>query len=468
MATSLSIVQEHLSCPICLDIFRNPVVLKCSHSFCEECLQKSWKDLEKLFCPMCKKECSSEEPSLSLALKSLCNSFQKGTENNQPENNCQLHGEKLKLFCFDDNQPICVVCHTSRKHKGHDCCPIEEAVPDLKSEIHSMLSMLKNKLENKNTAKMTHQSWAEYIKGQAQCAEKQIRTEFKKLHQFLEEEETARIAALREEVQQKEGDMRERAQALTRETTLLTETIEVINTEMDVDNTTFLQNYQATRNRAESMPPDTSDAENVSGVLVDMAKHVGSLKFKVWQKMLDFFGYIPVTMDPNTMSPKLTLTDDLCTVKYCEEKQNFPENPERFHYTGVLGSEGYSRGIHCWDVDVGDNDNWTIGVAKESIPRKMQVKMLPQNGLWVFRYVSGKYKAGTKPKVHIKDDERPQVIRVRLDCDKGELTFCDLIRNKTLYTFKDEFTEKVFPYFHTQNHICPLRLFGYQDPNNSI
>ncbi|XP_010867479.1 E3 ubiquitin-protein ligase TRIM39 isoform X2 [Esox lucius] len=381
MAATLSLMEEHLLCPVCLDIFRNPVVLKCSHSFCEDCLQKYWKNVENLFCPVCRKECSSEEPSLSLALKSLCNSIQKFTEKNKAEHNCQLHGEHLKLFCFDDKQPICVVCHTSKKHKGHDCSPIEEAVPDLKSELQAMVFTLMNKLQNKNAAKITHQNWLEHIK-----------------------------------------------------------------------------NYTAIHNRSNCISTGTEDTEIVSGTLIDMAKHLGSLKFKVWEKMLEFVDHNPVTLDPNTMSTKLAVNDDLSILKYCDERQNLPNNTERFQNIGVLGSEGFTKGIHFWDVEVGDNDNWILGVAKESIPRKRLVKMLPQSGLWVLRYVSGKYKAGTKPLVQMKLDESPKVIRVQLDCDQGEVTFYDLTRNTPLFTFNDEFPEKVFPYFNTQSHICPLRL----------
>ena len=46
--------------------------------------------------------------------------------------NCNLHGEKLKLFCLVDKQPICVVCQSSKLHKSHECSPIEEAVLDCK------------------------------------------------------------------------------------------------------------------------------------------------------------------------------------------------------------------------------------------------------------------------------------------------------------------------------------------------
>ncbi|CDQ75542.1 unnamed protein product [Oncorhynchus mykiss] len=152
---------------------------------------------------------------------------------------------------------------------------------------------------------MCHQSWVEHIKGQAQFAEEQISREFQKLHQFLDEEETARIATLREEERQKSEVMQEKAEALTRELTTLSETIVVLDKEMEVDNITFLQNYKAILKRANCTFPDTEDTQVVSGALIDVAKHVGSLKFKVWEKMHEFVDYTPVTMDPNTISHSL-------------------------------------------------------------------------------------------------------------------------------------------------------------------
>lgn len=53
---------------------------------------------------------------------------------------CSLHGEKLKLFCQDDEQLICVICRDAQQHKKHNCIPINEAAEDHK---------VSNKLSNK-------------------------------------------------------------------------------------------------------------------------------------------------------------------------------------------------------------------------------------------------------------------------------------------------------------------------------
>ena len=46
-------VKEHMSCAICLDLMRNPVIsVACGHSLCNSCLQ-TWKK-EKNTCPICR------------------------------------------------------------------------------------------------------------------------------------------------------------------------------------------------------------------------------------------------------------------------------------------------------------------------------------------------------------------------------------------------------------------------------
>lgn len=118
------------------------------------------------------------------------------------------------------------------------------------------------------------------------------------------------------------------------------------------------------------------------------------------------------------------------------------------------------KGRHFWDVEVGESDNWTLGVAKESIVRNKPLKMEPQSGLWSIRYISGKHRVCVKPRIQIKLDESPRVIREHLDCDQGELTFCDPTKSTILYTFNDTFTEKVFPYFYSTNQFVPLHLLS--------
>uniref|UniRef100_A0A8C9XAU3 Uncharacterized protein n=1 Tax=Sander lucioperca TaxID=283035 RepID=A0A8C9XAU3_SANLU len=66
--------EEDLCCPVCHDVFRNPVLLSCSHSFCKDCLQSWWTGKSTQECPVCKKR-SLYEPPCNLVLKNLCEAF---------------------------------------------------------------------------------------------------------------------------------------------------------------------------------------------------------------------------------------------------------------------------------------------------------------------------------------------------------------------------------------------------------
>ncbi|KAK5614146.1 hypothetical protein CRENBAI_008603 [Crenichthys baileyi] len=68
-------LEEDLCCPVCQEIFEDPVVLSCSHSFCKECLKNWWREKPVQECPVCKRRSSKAEPPLSLTLKNLCETF---------------------------------------------------------------------------------------------------------------------------------------------------------------------------------------------------------------------------------------------------------------------------------------------------------------------------------------------------------------------------------------------------------
>src|SRR4029434_5579031 len=124
--------EEDFSCPVCCDIFKDPVVLSCSHSLCKACLQQFWKTKISRECPVCRRRSSKEHTPPNLVLKNLCETFLQREENSQRESFCSLHRSELKLFCEDDKQLVCLVCRDSKLHKNHNFSPISEAAPEHK------------------------------------------------------------------------------------------------------------------------------------------------------------------------------------------------------------------------------------------------------------------------------------------------------------------------------------------------
>ncbi|XP_062391158.1 E3 ubiquitin-protein ligase TRIM35-like [Sardina pilchardus] len=237
-------LEEDLTCNVCCDIFKNPVLLTCAHSICKACLQQFWESKGSRECPYCRRKCSKVVYPPNMALRNLCETFlNEGSHraSSGSEVLCSFHSEKLKLFCLEDEQPVCLVCRDSKRHTNHKFHPIDEAALDRKEELKIKLQPLQKQLKTFEKTKVTCDQTAKHIKTQVQHTEKQIKEEFEKLHQFLRDEEAARITALREEEEQKSQMMKKKIEKMSREISSLSCTIRAIEEKMGADDITFLQ-----------------------------------------------------------------------------------------------------------------------------------------------------------------------------------------------------------------------------------
>ncbi|XP_074544015.1 nuclear factor 7, ovary-like [Halichoeres trimaculatus] len=449
---------DDLSCPVCHEIFKDPVVLSCSHSFCKSCLQEWWRRKQSRECPCCKRKSSKGDPPRNLALRNLCEAFSQETDQRPPgesgEALCSLHAERLKLFCLDHQEPVCVVCRDSRLHNNHRFRPIDEAALEQREELQKVLKPQQERVKELQQVRGDWDQTAKHLKVQAVNTESRIKGEFKKLYSFLKEEEEARISALRDEEERKSREMREKIEGLNREIAALSETIRAAEKELRAEDIPFLQNYKTAVKRAQQRPL-LKDPELVSGALIDEAKHLGNLSFNIWNKMKRVVSYSPVILDPNTADPELILSDDLTSVRSGERLQ-FPKNPKRTKFScSVLSSEGFSAGTHSWEVAVGANKDWELGVLGEHTQKDGRL----QSRLWRIMFSNSTFTAfsttGSEKDLPVKI--QPQTIRVDLDFDGGKLSFFDVDTNTHIHTFTHTFTDTVFPYIYTESPL-PVKV----------
>uniref|UniRef100_A0A8C9SL10 B30.2/SPRY domain-containing protein n=1 Tax=Scleropages formosus TaxID=113540 RepID=A0A8C9SL10_SCLFO len=162
------------------------------------------------------------------------------------------------------------------------------------------------------------------------------------------------------------------------------------------------------------------------------------------------FSTVDVTLDPDTANPWLVLSKDKKQVRDGDIKQDLPDNPERFNpVVSVLGKEGFSSGRHYWEVQVGDKTEWDLGVARESINRKGDISLSPNNGYWTIWLRNGnEYKALADSSVSINLSVKPQKVGMYVDYEEGQVSFYNVEARSHIYTFTGyKFTEKLYPYF---------------------
>ncbi|KAK6293488.1 hypothetical protein J4Q44_G00358140 [Coregonus suidteri] len=240
--------------------------------------------------------------------------------------------------------------------------------------------------------------------------------------------------------------MAEKIEHLAKKMTSLTSNIREIEQDIEANDLPFVQAYKNNKARANCT---LQDPEPVLGALIDVAQHLGNLRFKIWENMQEKVQYTPVTLDPNTAAPWLSLSDDLTSVCVSGEKPHVPNNPERCDTcVCVLGADPFSSGSHCWEVEVAGKTRWDLGVLRQSVRRKGVLSVNPAHGFWALSLRDGgQYSACTMPWTRLTLKRRPRRVRVCLDYDAGEVTFYDPTDMSLIYTFKDKFKEPLLPYF---------------------
>ncbi|KAF4075945.1 hypothetical protein AMELA_G00224650 [Ameiurus melas] len=409
-------------------------------------------------CVPCVGQTVKETPIPNRALKSTVESFQKEKGwrvTRAPNAICGLHLRDLQMFCAHDEEPICAECIPL--HSNHDVKPIDHGVKYCQDLLELKVKILADKLEYFKKMKKRCNETSSHIQSQSVEAEKQIRHLFERLHKILNEEEASRITALKKEEEQKKKMLNEKVDSISRDITSLTELIQSLRKEMVAEDLVVLQNYQSLKNRAQWT--DEKSQKFPPGVLIDVARHVGALDYKVWESMRSQVKCFPVLMDPNTVSPWLSMSLDYASVKESTERQSVPDNPERFDpCVFVLGSEGFMSGRHRWEVNVGDNPKWVLGVCKESVARKRKFTVTTSGGVWSIGLSKGVYSGLTSPRTILTVAKRPETIRVKVNMEKGEVSFWDADSGAHLITYTDTFGGKLFPLFGPGLHKTPMAI----------
>ncbi|XP_032891449.1 E3 ubiquitin-protein ligase TRIM21-like [Amblyraja radiata] len=146
----LESLREDLICPICLDLFTDPVSPDCGHNSCRSCITQLWGHEDRNSCPECREVFAERTLRVSRAFASLAEkarTLNLHLKEKESKLHCEKHLEELRLFCETDKKLICVICAAGREHKSHSFMPVDEAVEIYKAEIKSSLeSLTQNKL----------------------------------------------------------------------------------------------------------------------------------------------------------------------------------------------------------------------------------------------------------------------------------------------------------------------------------
>ncbi|XP_065742067.1 butyrophilin subfamily 2 member A2-like [Phocoena phocoena] len=165
-----------------------------------------------------------------------------------------------------------------------------------------------------------------------------------------------------------------------------------------------------------------------------------------------------VVLDPDTAHPELFLSEDRRSVRRGPSRQSLPDNPERFDCQPcVLGLENYSSGRHYWEVEVENVMVWAVGVCRDSVKRKGEALLVPQNGFWTLEMFENKYRVLSSPKKILPLKERLRRVGIFLDYEAGDVSFYNMRDRSHIYTCpRSPFSGPLRPLFRLGSDDSPL------------
>uniref|UniRef100_H3A645 B30.2/SPRY domain-containing protein n=1 Tax=Latimeria chalumnae TaxID=7897 RepID=H3A645_LATCH len=398
-------LSKELFCPVCLDVFVDPVETDCGHYFCSV------------------ERCKSPIPFETAQRCSCTQAFAKGP--------------KLHYRQYIDLGGLLLTLHGIEK------------ITDGRAK----------QVQDKQRNKTFH------FKSNTRDAERKIKEFYRKLRTILEEEEVSLLEKLRKEEADGTKKLKKKLQNLPEE--IYSMERRIIEIEKDLaqqDHFTFLQVILALL--SVKLEPFK---EEILSVELETHKYLGPQLFYTWKKKISLSlkqksPRLPaaLTFDRETAAPNVQVTGDNRRAVKRHFSGKVPDSPQRFGQDAVLAAEGFTAGAHYWEAevevlhDMQQIKDTLLGVACTSVQRKGDSPCNPENGFWVCP-VGKLVELWQRRRTAEVSEKRKFTVGVYLNYEEGTVSFYDADAMSHVHTISGEFTEKVYPYFklvHAMRFHC--------------
>ncbi|XP_073480460.1 E3 ubiquitin-protein ligase TRIM39-like [Aquarana catesbeiana] len=496
-------LRAELKCSFCLNIYNDPVNLRCGHNFCRVCIDRVLDTQEGsggYSCPECREK-SQDRPALkrNITLRNIVENFlstqpdreesgvfctycvdslvpavrsclhcevslcdkhlrvhKKSPEHvvcdptlSMESRKCSVHKEVLKYFCSKDHTYVCVSCCLIGEHKGHEMESLDEASEKKKETLRNVLQKLLTKREEMEERVQSLQEHRRKVEEEAPGDTERVTALFRDLRRRLEDLEKRvlrEISGRAERISISIRDLEIKKEELSRKIRHIEELCNM------TDPLTVLQESD-TGDLCDTEDGDNEDRERHEELLHDGGRldvagvlHTGLSDIITEVNVYSYIqGAADILLDVNTAHNDLQISDDRKTVSRSDRNQNHPETPERFqNYPQVLSSRSFSSGRHYWEVDVGGSDRWRVGMCYPSIDRRgLQSRIGSNKKSWgLYRNCNQYLVIHDSKSIPLPTNLSSNRVRIYLDYEAGRISFydlCDPIRH--LHTFTTTFTE---------------------------
>ncbi|XP_018424419.1 PREDICTED: putative tripartite motif-containing protein 75 [Nanorana parkeri] len=249
-------LRKELECSICLNIYTDPVMLKCGHNYCQvciDCVLNTQEGSGGYSCPECRED-FGDRPALhrNITLRNIVENFL-STQPDQEESRifcshcvdapvaavksclhcevslcdkhlsvhkrspehvlsdptmsleqrkCSIHKKILEYYCTEDSACICVSCCLIGEHRGHQMESLDEASEQKKKKLRNVLQKLMTEREETQERVHSLQKHGGQVKEKAATERESLTALFTDIRRHLEELEKRVLSELSKQEKQ--------------------------------------------------------------------------------------------------------------------------------------------------------------------------------------------------------------------------------------------------------------------------
>ncbi|XP_044036791.1 E3 ubiquitin-protein ligase TRIM39 [Siniperca chuatsi] len=475
-----------LTCPICLQLFSEPVSLPCGHIYCFACLQTMGEGLDQHSCP----ECQAEYQGTKALVKSfkMCNIIEtyKATAGkvNSPahpsdvghvtikgngssvteESNTKYHQGTATAGEMREESSGCkgksgfqIGSGSTEQVSGKAKMELDEPKFKLASQVTELslkLELAESVLRKEKEQELEVTTASSHLREKASKLLGQIKdlsqSYSAQVMQLIEEELGPGEASMGSRVSQAAELTEQLRQAVLRSESLLTEEDETafsdeLRTLQPCIVDLMAKSVGEEEEHIESKVSPARACLKLENMNAELRERFGEIQ----RSLRNTLNPSEVTFDPETAHPNLVLSEDLKTVTFSTAKQPYPSSPQRFtSFFQVLSTQSFYEGDHCWEVEL-EGSPWIIGVcysgklARSGLPSALESSRSSWCLMWFNNMLTAFEQSHDVP---LKRTTVSCRLEIRLSFKTHRLSFYNIspISGKThVYTFKANLTEPV-------------------------
>ncbi|KAF7229864.1 transcript variant X1 [Nothobranchius furzeri] len=376
---------------------------------------------------------------------------------NMEDRMCPKHERLLELFCKKDQTCVCVLC-TETDHRAHYTVPVEREWTEKKAQLKKTEIDVQQMIQERQKKVEEIKHSVELNKASAKKEIDESMQVFSELVRSIQKAQAELVLVIEEKQRQTESWAEGLITELEQEISDLKRKHSDLDNVARTDHIHFLKSFPSLSTAPSvkdwsetSVPTDTCvglirrSVSKLETALSEMISILSESGRKYYLCPLE-----DVTLDPDTANPWLQLSQDRHQVRHLGAWQDLPDHPDRFDTVViVLGREGFTSGRHYWEVQVGDKDDWYLGVARSSVNRKGRISVSAAHGYWALAMKKSQgYRVSTSPPSLLSLDPKPKRVGVYVDYEEGHISFYDVKALTHIYTFEETFTGKILPFFY--------------------